>query len=121
MSILNAKVIVRTIDIRGNDGCEVTPILLGVGSVHGIDESFCVRISLVGRVGWTIVEHGFVDWVGGLVREDACREHGNEFGNLVNAAIFHNVVIYEGIFSVEFDLHDNSIGWIVGRMKFSRT
>ena len=104
VSILNAKIIVRSVDIRGNDGCEVTSVLLGVGSVHGIDKSFCIRVSLVGWMRWTIVKHGLVDRVRSLVGKDACREHGNEFGNLVDTAIFHDIVVYEGIFSVEFDL-----------------
>lgn len=104
VSILNAKIIVRSVDIRGDDGREVTPIFFGVGSIHSIDKSFGIRVSLVRRMGWTIVKHSLVDWVGRLVGEDACREHGNEFGNFVDAAIFHNVVVDEGIFSVEFDL-----------------
>ena len=77
VSILNAKIILRSVDIRGNDGCEVTPILLGVGSVHCIDKSFCIRVSLVGWMRWTIVKHGLVDRVRSLVGKDACREHGN--------------------------------------------
>ena len=71
MSILNTKVIMRSIDVGGNNGSEVASILFGIGSVHGINQSFGVRVSLVTGVGWSIVEHGFVDWVFGLVGEDA--------------------------------------------------
>ncbi len=104
MSILNAKVVMRSIDIGRNDGCKVTSILFGIRSVHCINQSFGVSISLVTWVGRSIVEHGFVDWVCGFVREDACGEHGDEFGNVVEAAVFHDVVVDEGVFTVEFNL-----------------
>ena len=39
------------------------------------------------------MEHGFVDWVFGLVGEDAGGEHGDEFGDVVDAAVFHDVVV----------------------------
>jgi len=77
MSILNAKVIIGSVNVGGDDGGEVAPVLLGVGPVHGIDEPFGVGVSLVGGVGWTIVEHGLVDGVGRFVGEDACGEHGD--------------------------------------------
>ena len=93
MSILNTKIIMRSIDIGRNNGGKVTPILFGIRSVHCINQSFGVGISLVTWVGWSIVKHGFIDWVFGFVREDACGEHGNEFGNFVDAAVFHDVVV----------------------------
>lgn len=77
MSILNAKVIMGAVNVGGNDGSEVTPVLLGVGTVHGINESFGVGVSLVGGVGWTVVEHCLVDGVGCFVGEDAGGEHGD--------------------------------------------
>ena len=93
MSILNAKVVMRSIDIGRNDGGKVTPVLFGIRSVHCINQSFGVGISFVTGVGWSIVEHGFVDWVFGFVGEDACGEHGDEFGDFVEAAVFHDVVV----------------------------
>ena len=50
------------------------------------------------------MKHGLIDWVGGLVGEDTSRKEGNKFLDLVNAAVLHNVVIDEGIFSIKFDL-----------------
>jgi len=104
MSILNAKVVMRSIDIGRDDGCKVTSILFGIRSVHCINQPFGIGISLVTWVGWSIVEHGFVDWVCGFVREDACGEHGHEFGNVVEATVFHDVVVDESVFTVEFNL-----------------
>jgi len=104
VSILNAKVVMRSVDVGRDDGCEVTSVLLGVGSVHGVNESFGVGIALVTGMGWAVVEHGLVDGVFGFVGEDACGEHGDEFGDLVEAAVFHDVVVDESVFTVEFNL-----------------
>ncbi len=37
-----------------------------------VDETLSVGITFIRRVGWTIVKHGFINWIGGLIREDAC-------------------------------------------------
>ena len=104
MSILNAKVIMWAINVGGDDGGEVTSIFFRICSVHGINESFGVGISLVTGMRRAVVKHGFVDGVGCFVGEDACGEHGNEFDNLVETAVFHDVVVDEGVFTVELDL-----------------
>lgn len=93
MTILNAKVVMRSIDIGRNDRCKVTSVLFGIRSVHRVNQSFGVGVSFVTGVGWSIVEHGFVDWVFGFVGEDAGGEHGDEFGDFVDAAVFHDVVV----------------------------
>lgn len=72
MTILNTKVIMRSIDIGGDDTGEVASVFFGVGSVHGVDETFCVGVSFVGGVWGSVVEHGFIDGVGGFVGKDAC-------------------------------------------------
>jgi len=93
VTILNAKVVMRSIDIGRNDGGKVTSVLFGIRSVHCVNQSFGVGVPFVTGVGWSIVEHGFVDWVFGFVGEDAGGEHGDEFGNFVDAAVFHDVVV----------------------------
>jgi len=77
MPILNREIIMRSKDIGRNDGCEITPVLFGISAVHGINETLGVCVSLVGGVGWSVVEHGFVNWVGCFVGEDAGGEHGD--------------------------------------------
>mmetsp|Transcript_27371 Transcript_27371/g.43257 ORF Transcript_27371/g.43257 Transcript_27371/m.43257 type:complete len:295 (-) Transcript_27371:17-901(-) len=104
VSVLDVEVVVGAVDVCGYDGGEVAAVLLGVGPVHGVDESFGVGVSLVTGVGRSVVEHGLVDGVFGFVGEDACGEHAHEFGHLVDAAVFHDVVVDQSVFSVEFDL-----------------
>lgn len=70
MPIFNTKIVMRSIDVGGDDTGEVTAIFFSVGTVHGINETFGVCVSFVGGVGWSIVEHGFVNGVGGFVGED---------------------------------------------------
>ncbi len=108
MSVLDGEIIVRTIDVGGDDGCEVASIFLCIGAVHGIDETLGEGISFVRGVGWSIVEHGFVNGVGSLVGEDAGGKERNEFLNLVDSAEFHDVVIDKNILPVEF--HLSSVG-----------
>lgn len=71
MSILNTKVVMRSVDVGGDNTGEVTAIFFSVGTVHGINETFGVSVSFVRGVRWSIVEHGFVNGVGGFVGEDA--------------------------------------------------
>lgn len=104
MTIRNGEVVMGSVNVGGDDTGEVASIFFMVGTVHGVDESFGVGISLVGRVGGSVVKHGFVDGVRGFVGEDAGREHGDKFGDFVDAAVFHDVVIDEGVFAVEFHL-----------------
>lgn len=104
VTILNAEIIGWTINVGGDNRGKVAPILFGIGTIHGINEAFGVGITLVGGVGWTIVQHGFVDWVGGLVGKDASGEHRHEFFDFVNATTLHDIVVDENVFTKEFDL-----------------
>jgi hypothetical protein len=50
------------------------------------------------------VQHGFINGVCGLIREDTGRQHGNELLNLVDAATFHDVIIDENVLAKELNL-----------------
>ena len=102
--VLDGEIVVRTVDVRRDDAREVAPVLLGVGAVHRVDEALGVCVTLVGRVWRAVVEHGLVDGILRLVRENARREHGNELGHFVDAAVLHDVVVYQRILSVKLDL-----------------
>ena len=104
VSILDGKVIVWTVDVGWDDGSKVASVLFSICTVHGINETFCISVSFVGWMGWSIVEHSFIDGVGCLIRENTSGEHGNKFLHLVDAAQLHDVVIDEGVLSVEFNL-----------------
>ena len=75
MPILNAEIVMGSVDVCRNDTGEVTSIFLSVGTIHGVDEAFGISIPFVRWMGWPIVKHRFVDRVGGFVGENASREH----------------------------------------------
>ena len=104
VAVLDGEVVVRAVDVGGDDGGEVAPVLLSVGAVQGIDEALGVGVSLIGWVGRTIVEHGLIDGIARLVGEDAGGEEGYELLHLVDAAVLHDVVIDERILAVELNL-----------------
>jgi len=104
MPILNGEVVMRSVNVGGDDAGEVASILFMVGPVHGVNEAFGIGVPFIGGVWRSIVEHGLIDGVGGFVGEDAGGEHGDEFGDFVEAAVFHDVVVDKGVFAVEFNL-----------------
>jgi len=104
VAVLDGEVVVRAVDVGGDDGGEVAPVLLGVGAVHGVDEALGVGVSLVGGMGRSVVEHGLVDGVTRLVGEDAGGEEGHELLHLVDAAVLHDVVVDECVLAVELNL-----------------
>ena len=67
--------------------------MLIVALVHDIDHTFGVGVTVVGGVRRTIVDHGLVNGVGGLVRKDACREARDDLLNFVLVAQGEDVVI----------------------------
>ena len=71
VTILNGKVVMRSINVGGNNAGKVATILFGVGTIQGINEALGVGISLIGRMRRTIVQHGFVNGIGRLVGKDA--------------------------------------------------
>jgi hypothetical protein len=108
--VLDGKIIVRAVNVGGNDGSEIAPVLFGVGSIHGIDQTLGISISLIAGVRRTVVQHGFVDRVGGLVGENTCGKHGDKLLDFVDSAAFHNVVVNENIFTEKFDLRIRNKG-----------
>jgi hypothetical protein len=75
--VLEVIVVVGTKDVGGNDRGEVAAILLVVCLVLDIDHTLSVGIAKVGLVRRTVVDHGLIDRVGGLVGEDAGGKAGN--------------------------------------------
>lgn len=73
VSSLDTVIIMRPIDICGNDGGEVAPILFCIAFVHDINHSLGISISTITIMWGTIVHHLLVDRVGGLIGEDTCR------------------------------------------------
>jgi hypothetical protein len=71
MRILKIVVIVGSENIGRDDGSEVASVLLIVCLVLDINHTLSVSITEVGLVRRTVVDHGFVNGVASLVREDA--------------------------------------------------
>jgi hypothetical protein len=101
---LNVEIVMRPINIGRNDRGEVTAVFLGVGSAHGINEPLGVGISLVTGVRWSVMQHGLVDGIGGLIGEYAGAEETDEFLDLVDAAAFHDIVVDENVLAKELHL-----------------
>ena len=68
------KVVMRSVDVSGDDGGEVAAVLLIVALVHHIDHALSVGIPSVTGVRGTIVYHSLINWIGSLVREYAGRK-----------------------------------------------
>lgn len=77
MSVLNRKIIMWAVDIGWDDGCEVASIFFSVSTVHSINETFRICVSFVGGVGRTVVKHGFINGISGLIGKDAGGKHGD--------------------------------------------
>lgn len=82
MTSLDLEVVVRTVDVRRNDGGEVAAVFLGVQTVKNLDHTLSVRIAFVGEVRRTVVHHRFVNGIGSLVGENAGRETRDELLHL---------------------------------------
>lgn len=104
MSILDGEVVMWTVDVGWDDGCEVTSIFFCIGSVHGIDETFGICVAFVGWVRRSIMKHGFINGVGCFVGEDTGGKEGNQLFDFCDATKFHNVVVDESVFSIELNL-----------------
>lgn len=111
---LDLEVVVRSVDVRGHDGGEVAAVLLGVQTIEHLDHTLRVRISLVRKMGRTVVHHGLVDGIRRLVRENASRQAGNEFlhlrvteeqwHHLELTAQLHHVHVHDDVVIVKLDL-----------------
>lgn len=74
VTIFDVEVVVRSVHVGWDDRCEVAAIFIFVAPVHHVNHALRVRIPLVGSVRRATVHHCFIDWVRGLVREDASAE-----------------------------------------------
>ena len=71
MAVADVEVVVGTEDVAGDDGGKFAAVLLSVSSVHHVQHALGVAVAEVAVVGRSVVDHGFVDGVGGLVRKNA--------------------------------------------------
>ena len=73
VAALDRVVVVGPVDVRGNDARKVTPVLVLVAPIHDVDHPFGIRVALVRQVGRPIMNHGLINRIRRLVREDARR------------------------------------------------
>jgi len=102
--VLEIIVVVGTKDVGGNDRGEVAAILLVVCLVLDIDHTLSVGIAKVGLVRRTVVDHGLIDRVGGLVGEDAGGKAGNNLLDTKDLRSLKDVVINKQIITKEIEL-----------------
>ena len=111
MSLFNTKIVVRSINVGGNNGGKIASIFFGIGTIHGINQSFGIGIAFVGRMRRSIVQHGFINGIRRLVGKNARAQKADELLNLVNTTAFHDIVIHENVFTKEFHLRNTKRGW----------
>ena len=104
VAVRNGKVVVGAVNVGGDDGGKVAAVLFGIGPVERVEEALGVGVAFVGRVRGSVVEHGLVNGVGGLVGEDAGGEKGDELGDLVDPTTLHDIVVEENVLAKELDL-----------------
>eukprot|EP00636_Phaeomonas_parva_P015482 CAMPEP_0118859466 /NCGR_PEP_ID=MMETSP1163-20130328/5700_1 /TAXON_ID=124430 /ORGANISM="Phaeomonas parva, Strain CCMP2877" /LENGTH=351 /DNA_ID=CAMNT_0006793057 /DNA_START=339 /DNA_END=1393 /DNA_ORIENTATION=+ len=104
VALLDAEVVIGPVDVRGHDARELAAVLVLVAAVHDVDEALGVGVALVALVRRAVVDHGLIDGVGRLVREDARAQAGHELLDAELAAALHDVVIDEDVFPEEVDL-----------------
>lgn len=75
-----------------------------VAAVEDVDHTLRVCVSLVASVRGSVVDHGLVDGVGGLVGEDAGRQARHQLHDLKNPAALHDVVVDEDVLAEELHL-----------------
>lgn len=100
--VFNVKIVMSSINIRRNDRGEDGRILskgrvrlevIMVSMIQDIDHSFGVRIAKVGTVRRPKMHHLLIDWIGGLVGKDACRQARDAFFDFVLFSQQEDVVI----------------------------
>ena len=93
-SLLDIEIIMRAKHITGYDRGELTAILFMIGFVLNINHSLGVRVAKVGRMWRSIVNHGFIYGITGLVRKDAGRKTRDDLLNVMFLTHCKNVVIH---------------------------
>ena len=104
VATFNLVVIIRTVDVGGHDGGEVASVFLSIQTIHHLDHTLGVGVSFVGIVWRTRMNHGFIDGVGRLVREDARRKTRNELLHLELTAQLHHVHVHDNVIIVKLHL-----------------
>lgn len=102
MAILNGEIVVFSVNVGGDDGGKVAIVLFGVGSIHGVNQTFGIGVSLVGWMRRPVVQHGLIDWIRRFVWEDTGTQKADQFLDIVDAATFHDIVVDEDILAKEF-------------------
>lgn len=74
VAVVQVEVVVLAKNVGWNHSGEVATMLRLVHSVLHVHHPFSVGVSLVGEVGWPVVNHRLVDGERRLVWEDARRE-----------------------------------------------
>lgn len=77
VAILYVEVVMWPEDIGGNDGGEASAVLLRITPILDVNHPLGIGVAEVGAMRWPIVDHGLIDGIGGLVREDAGGEAGD--------------------------------------------
>jgi hypothetical protein len=80
--VFKVIVIMGAEDVGGDDRGEVASVLLVVSLVLNIDHTLSVSITKVGFVRRTVVDHGLINGIGGLVGENTCGKAGHELLDL---------------------------------------
>ena len=85
MAVLEVIVVVRPVDVCGDDAGKHAAVLLVVGMVRNVNHALGVGVAKVGVVRRAVVNHRLVDGVRSLVGEDARRQAAHHLGALQNS------------------------------------
>lgn len=94
VAVLQVVVVMGAIHIGGDHAGEVAAILLIVGPVEDINHPLGIRVAKVGVMRGPIVDHGLINGIGGLVREDAGGQTRDHLGDLGLVGTSQDVVIH---------------------------
>lgn len=76
-------------------------VLIMVGMILYVYQTFRIGITIIGSMWWSIVHHCFVNWIAGLVRKYA----GGEAGDNLCAALFvcrlQYMIVYQQIVTLQ--------------------
>ena len=104
VAVLEVEVVILAEHVGKDDRRVVNSIVLVVHPRKDINHTLGVCIALVGRVRGAVVEHGFVDRVGRLVRENACRKARHKLLDATFVAFLHDIVLHCQIEAEKVDL-----------------
>ena len=76
------------------------PFVLPVLNIY---HTLGIRVTKVGVMGRTIVDHSFINWIGSLVGKDTSRQAGHNLFNSQLITAVQDIVIYLYIFSLKYE------------------